>query len=71
MHMITEPTQIREYNIRVLIRALGAYDKHKMQFNRNLSPARMLKMASTVTGKAYKRGAYRTAIADLEAHIAE
>lgn len=49
---------------------LSMYAKTGMQPNRMWSPRNMLRAASGITGKAYKRGAYAAAIADLETWIA-
>ena len=38
------------------------------RLSRNLSPTRCLEAASRYTGRAYKRGAYAMAIADLDSY---
>lgn len=65
MALFTGP-QIREYNIRVLRIALRAHVNHKIRMHRNLTPTRMLMLASNATGKTYKGRAYAEALRDLD-----
>lgn len=45
--------------------ALEVYAKHKMRVNRAYTPTNMLKTASRLTGKTFKRGEYLKAAAAL------
>ena len=49
--------------------ALQFYAKHKMPINRAYTPARMLRTASSMTGRQYKRGEYLKAAEDLQALV--
>lgn len=50
--------------------ALKLYDATGMKPNRAYTPTNMLAAAGKATGKTYKRGQFKQAIADLEAVIA-
>lgn len=49
-----------------LVSALKLYAKHKMMVTRGLTPTRLLEQASGYSGKAYKRGQYWQAAADVQ-----
>lgn len=51
--------------------ALKLYDATGMKPNRAYTPTAMLAAAGKATGKTYKRGQFKAAIADLETVIAE
>ena len=50
----------------LLASALKLYDKCKIIPTRGVTPTKMLKMATGYTGKAYKRGQYLSAAADVK-----
>lgn len=52
--------------MRTLASALRAYGKYKLRMSRHLTPTTMLKRATEVTGKKYKRGEYLRAAADVD-----
>lgn len=53
-----------------LASALKLYGNHRIVVSRLVSPMRMLRIATTYTGKTYKRGAYLQAADDVQ-HWAE
>jgi hypothetical protein len=57
---------VRLYQATALASALRLYAKTKMQVNRMYTPSAMLKAATAVTGKAYKRGQHQQAADDLK-----
>ena len=58
---------INTYRALVIKQACKLYAKHKMQVNRAYTPTAMLKAASGITGKAYKRGQHQQAADDIAA----
>jgi uncharacterized protein with FMN-binding domain len=54
----------------VIAKALRIYAKHKRQVNRAYTPTAMLRTASSITGKKFRRGQYIAAAEALEAHVA-
>ena len=50
--------------------AIKFYARTGMKVNRAYTPTAMLKAAASITGKAYKRGQFDQAVADLELWIA-
>ena len=60
---------IETYRLIVLKQALEMFAKFRMQANRQLTPTRMLKLASAATGNNYKRGTHAQAALDLAAVI--
>lgn len=59
------PDAVRLFQAAAIASALRLYAKTGMQANRAYTPTAMLKAASAITGKAYKRGKYEQAAADL------
>lgn len=49
-----------------LVSALKMYAKHKMIITRGATPAYLLQLAATYTGKKYKRGQYIAAADDVQ-----
>lgn len=68
--MIVTGTGIRVYQAAAIKSGLKLYANTGMKPNRAWTPSAMLKTASAITGKPYKRGQYAVAIADLESWIA-
>ena len=64
------PQGVATYRAIVIKHGLKLYAKTGMQPNRAYTPTAMLRTAGQITGKAYKRGQYAQAIADLESWIA-
>jgi hypothetical protein len=62
---------VRVYQAATLKSGLKLYAATGIKPNRAWTPSAMLKTASAITGKAYKRGQYAAAIADLESWIAD
>ncbi len=60
------PDAVALYRATALWSGLGMYLKCKMQPNRAWTPTAMLKAASGITGKTYKRGQYQQARDDLK-----
>lgn len=56
------------FRARLLASSLSIYASTGMRPTRRVGPTLMLKLASQYTGKAYKRGEYAQAVADLTAH---
>ena len=69
MTTIDNPTQSYVFTAVMLRGHLRLLDKGMK--NSRLSGIAVLKAASEITGKTYKRGQYKQAIADLTAHIEE
>ena len=63
------PAGVATYRAIVLKHGLMLYAKTGMKPNRAYTPTAMLRTAGQITGKAYKRGQYQEAIADLTAWI--
>lgn len=57
------------YRAVTLRQALALYARTGMRLTRGASPTAMLIMATEYTGKAYKRGAYIQAAADVQTWI--
>jgi len=64
--MFVGPDAVRLVQALTLASALKLYALHKIIPTRGVTPTLMLAMASAVTGKRYKRGAYLTAAADVD-----
>lgn len=60
------PDAVALFRGMALERALRFYADTGMQVNRAYTPTAMLRAASCVTSKTYKRGQYRTAAADVK-----
>lgn len=60
---------VQTYRAIVLKSGLALYAGTGMKPNRAYTPGNMLRAAGSITGKAYRRGAYAQAIADLEAWL--
>ena len=69
MTTIDNPRERRNIMAVMLRGHLRLFDKGMK--NSRLSGIAVLKAASEITGKTYKRGQYKQAIADLTAHIEE
>lgn len=67
--VLNTPEQIGSYRALVIASALSLYAKTGMRVNRAYTPAAMLKAASGITGKAYKRGQYQQAATDLREFV--
>ena len=64
------PDAVALFHARALRAAIAAYMRFGLRPTRGVGPSRMLAMASGITGKPYRRGAYASAIADLTTWIA-
>jgi hypothetical protein len=60
---------VATYRAIALKHGLKLYAAHGIKPNRHWTPTAMLRTAGELTGKIYKRGQYREAIADLTAWI--
>lgn len=60
------PDAVRFFQATSLMVALKMYAKIKMIPNRAYTPTNMLRAASTITGKQYKRGDYIKAADDIK-----
>ena len=69
MTTIDNPTQSYVFTAVMLRGHLRLLDKGMK--NSRMSGTAVLKHASSITGKPYKRGQYKQAMADLTAHIEE
>jgi len=69
MTMITGKENIDRFRLVVLKQALQMFAKFKIRANAQLTPTRMLQLASVETGKAYKRGQHAQAALDLQSII--
>lgn len=58
---------VRLFQATALASGLRLYARSGMKPNRAWTPTAMLKLASSFTGKAYKRGAYLAAAEDVKA----
>ena len=56
----------RAFQAIAIAHALKFYAKTGMKVNRMYTPTAMLKVATSITGKSYKRGAYAEAGDDLQ-----
>ncbi len=56
------------FRTRMLVSALRMYSKSGMIATRGLTPTKMLKLATEITRKPYKRGEYLVAADDLQEH---
>jgi hypothetical protein len=63
--VIDNPKAINAYVALVLASAIDLYVKTGMKANRAYTPTNMLKTASRLTGRQYKRNQLRQAAADL------
>jgi hypothetical protein len=70
MTIVFTDSGVRVYQAAAIKSGLKLYANTGMKPNRAWTPSAMLKTASTITGKAYKRGQYAAAIADLDSWIA-
>ena len=59
----------RDYQTLALRRGMMLYDAHGTKPNRAWTPTAMLRTAGNITGKVYKRGQMKLAIADLTAIV--
>lgn len=59
------PDAVEMFRAFAIAQALRLYAKTGMQANRAYTPTAMLKAASSITGKKYKRGQYVQAADDL------
>jgi hypothetical protein len=64
---IDTPEQIDRFRVLCIKQGLEMYAKFKMLPTRNVNATQLLKMASAVTGKAYKRGEHAIAAQDVAA----
>ena len=69
MITFTGPHGVETYRAIVLKTGLKLYAKTGMKPNRAWTPTAMLKAASSITGKSYKRGHYHEAANDLDAWL--
>ncbi len=60
------PDAVALYRATVIASALRFYDRTGMKVNRAYTPSAMLRVATEITGKSYKRGQYLLAAADLD-----
>lgn len=67
--MFTGPDGVGLFRAIALRSGLKMYAKCGMKPNRAWTPTVMLKMATSITGKTYKRGHYEQAVADLHVWI--
>jgi len=67
--MFTGEAGVATYRAIALKHGLKLYANTGMKPNRAWTPTAMLRTAGQITGKTYKRGQYRQAIADLTAWI--
>lgn len=63
------PDAVNLYRAATLVSGLRLYAKTKIKLTRNATPAVMLSMATQYTGKAYKRGQYLQAAADVDSWV--
>lgn len=61
------PDQVRVYQAIVLRQALRMYATTGMKPNRAWTPTAMLRLASSLTGRTYRRGQYLVAATDIDA----
>lgn len=61
---------VNTYRAIALKHGLRLYAKTKMKPNRDWTPTNMLRAASQITGKVYRRGEYERAIHDLNGWLA-
>jgi hypothetical protein len=59
----------RMIQVLILAKALEMYAATTMKVNRDYTPANMLRTATRLTGKKYKRGQYLAAVTDLRSLI--
>lgn len=55
----------------IIASALSVYARTGMKVNRAYTPTAMLKIASEITGKKYKRGEYMQASIDIKESISK
>lgn len=67
--MFTGPDAVQVFRAATIAAACRMYHLHRMLPNRGYTPTKMLTAASSITGKAYKRGQHHQAAADLSAWI--
>lgn len=67
--VFTGPDGTKLFVAQALISALRLYVKSGLKVNSGWSPMRMLRRASQITGKPYKRTEYHEAISDLKVWI--
>jgi len=61
------PDAVQAFQAIAIAHALRFYAKTGMKVNRMYTPTAMLKVATSITGKKYARGAYVEAADDLQA----
>lgn len=69
MITFTGPAGVATYQAIALKHGLALYAKAGIKPNRAWTPTAMLRLASHITGQAFKRGQYQQAIDALEAWI--
>lgn len=60
------PDAVALFRATTIASGLRMYAKHKILPNRAYTPTAMLKAATGITGKAYKRGQYQQAADDIK-----
>jgi len=71
MTTFSGPAGVATFRAVAIKSALRMYANTGMQVNRAYTPKAMLAAASEITGKPFKRGQYKEAIAALESWLAE
>ena len=66
MTTFTGTAGVNTYRAIALKSGISLYAKTGMKPNRAWTPSNMLRAAGEITGKAYKRGQYAEAVADLK-----
>lgn len=64
-HVFSGPAEVNTFRAITIKVALSSYVQFKMRMNPQLTPTVMLTIASEFTGKKYKRGQHKQALADM------
>lgn len=70
MTTFTGPAGVQTFRAAAIKSGLRLYARCGIKPNRAWTPTNMLRAASQITGKTYKRGQYEQAAADLEVWLA-